>query len=68
MSNDELKRSGARKCGSKLKQTPKLADPCTECAERWKAAIGECNGGIGVCEEEMDYQRLLWERRNAEGV
>ena len=57
----------ARKTRSKRERTPKPAYPCEKCPESKKAALGVCNGGFGICKENLDYQRLLWELKNMEG-
>ena len=57
----------ARKTRSKRERTPKPAYPCEKCPESKKAALGVCNGGFGICKENLDYQRLLWELKKMEG-
>ena len=57
----------ARKTRAKRERTPKPAYPCEKCPESKKAALGVCNGGFGICKENLDYQRLLWELKNMEG-
>jgi len=49
------------------KEAPKPAYPCEKCPEGGKAALGVCNNGFGICKENLDYQRLLWELNNTEG-
>ena len=57
----------ARKTRAKREQTPKPAYPCEKCLESKKATLGVCNGGFGICKENLEYQRLLWELKNMEG-
>lgn len=49
------------------KEAPKPAYPCEKCPEGGKAALGVCNNGFGICKENLDYQRLLWELNNTKG-
>ena len=67
MGNTGHKKTGARGVRSKRTQIPKPANPCAKCPEREKAALGVCNGGFGICKENLNYQRRLWELKNEKG-